>query len=193
MNGHVTEWLAAYYDGELHGTRQQQVEEHLESCPACQAELEELHKLSILLQEAPLPESQLSAQRFQAQVMLRLPPAVQRPGWQRAVKAGWQLAPLSAVAIWAAGQAAWLLTSLVSISNLPLGGLGILSGELSLASAGFVGSEAEAVIELGLLNLAFSALVAVFLCGWLASWWVVRHRSHNKSDLLAASFHTPES
>ena len=94
MNAHVTEWLGTYYDGELHGARLQQVEEHLSGCPACQAELEGLHKLSILLQEAPAPESRLAAQRFQSQVMLRLPAAVRQPGRQRALKAGWQLAPL---------------------------------------------------------------------------------------------------
>jgi anti-sigma factor RsiW len=194
MNGHVTQWLAAYYDGELHSSRQQQVEEHLGSCPVCQAELEALHKLSNLLQEAPSPESRLSAPRFQAQVMLRLPPAVQRPGWQRALKAGWQLAPLGAVLVWAFGQAIWLVTSLISVLNLPLGlsRASLLSGGLSLASASPGWGGAETIIELGLLNLAFSALVAIFLCGWLASWWVVRRRSQNGIDLLAVKTHTPE-
>ncbi len=185
MNGHVTEWLPAYYDGELHGPRRQQVEEHLSNCPACQAELEALHKLSILLQETPAPESQVSARRFQAQVMLRLPPAVQRPSWQRALKAGWQLAPLGAVLVWAFGQAAWLAASLVSVLNLPLGlsRAGALSGGLSLASTTPGLGGVETIIELGLLNLAFSAAVAIFLCGWLASWWVVRRRSQNGIDL----------
>ncbi len=187
MNGHMTEWLAAYYDGELHGSRLQQVEEHLSSCPACQAELEALDKLSILLQEAPVPEGWLSAQRFQAQVMRRLPPANPQPGWQRALKAGWQLAPLSAVLTWAFGQAVWLVTGLVLDLNFPLGvnRTGLLSGGLSLASASPGWGGAETIIELGLLNLAFSGLVAVFLCGWLASWWVIYKGSQNGIDLLA--------
>jgi anti-sigma factor RsiW len=188
MMGHMTIWLSAYYDGELHGTRQQQVEEHLSNCPACQAELEELHRLSKLLQEAPSPEYKLSPRRFQAQVMQRLPPTIQRPGWQRALKVGWQFAPLSAVLLWAFGQAVWLVTSLVSTLSLPLdvSRAGALSVWLNLASAGPGWGGAEATIELGLLNLAFTALVALFLCGWLASWWVVvRQRSQNKMDLLA--------
>jgi anti-sigma factor RsiW len=195
MNGHVTQWLAAYYDGELHGLRQQRVQEHLSDCPACQAELEKLHKLSVLLQEAPSPVSRLSAQRFQAQVMLRLPPKVHRPGWQRGLKAGWQLAPLSAILVWAIGQAAWLVASLVLVLGLPLGlsGAGMLIGVLNLASASPAWGGAETIIELSLLNLAFSSLVAIFLCGWLASWWVVRRSSQNGIDLLANSNHTPES
>jgi anti-sigma factor RsiW len=187
MNGHVTEWLSAYYDGELHGSRLQQVEEHLSSCPACQAELETLGKLSILLQEAPSPESRVSAQRFQEQVMRRLPPANTQPWWQRALRAGWQLAPLSAVLAWAFGQAVWLVTSLVSVLNFPPGSsrAGLLSGGLSLASAGPGLGSAETIIELGLLNLVFSGLVAIFLCGWLASWWVIHRGAQNGIDLRA--------
>jgi anti-sigma factor RsiW len=187
MNGHVTEWLAACYDGELPGSRQQQVEEHLVSCQECQMELEALRKLSILLQEAPSPEIGLSAQRFQAQVMLRLPPSIQRPGWQRTLKAGWQLAPFGAVLAWVFGQAAWLVASLASLLNLPLSlsRAGMLGGELNPASASPGWGGVETIIELGLLNLAFSALVTIFLCGWLASWWVTRRRLQKEKDFLA--------
>lgn len=187
MNGHVSEWLAAYYDGELRGSRQQQVEEHLGTCPQCRAELEALRKLSFLLQEAPAAESELTAQRFRAQVMLRLPPTIQRPGWQRTLKVGWQLAPFGAVLTWVFGQAAWLVASLASLLELPLNleRAGMLSRGLNLASASPGLGSIETIIELGLLNLAFSALVAIFLCGWLTSWWLVRRRLQNGKDLLA--------
>jgi anti-sigma factor RsiW len=187
MNAHVTEWLAAYYDGELPEIRRQQVEEHTSGCPACRAELEELHKLSTLLLEVPAPEYLLSAQRFQAQVKLRLPPAVPRPGWQTALKAGWQFAPLGAVFIWVFAQAFLLIAGLASVLNLPvgLGRAGELSGFLNLASSSLSFGGAEAVIGLGLLNLAFTALVAVFLCGWIASWWVLRRNSQKDTNMLA--------
>jgi anti-sigma factor RsiW len=188
MNGHVSEWLAAYYDGELHGPRQQHVEEHLGSCPVCQAELESLRKLSMLLQEAPTAEGQLAAQRFRAQVMLRLPPTILQPGWQQTLKVGWQLAPFGAVLAWVFGQAAWLVASMVPVLKLPLSlsRAGMLGSGLNLASANPGWTRVESIIQLGLLNLAFSALVALFLCGWLASWWVVRRRSQDGKDLLAS-------
>jgi predicted anti-sigma-YlaC factor YlaD len=187
MNGHATEWLAAYHDGELHGARQRQVEKHLGSCPVCQAELEALRKLSSLLQEIPSAEGQLSAQRFQTRVMQRLPMAHPQPGWQRAMKAGWRLAPFGAVMVWAFGQAVWLVTSLAAVLNSPLGlsRLSMLSGGLSLAGPSSGWSGAATIIELGLLNLAFSASVAIFLCGWLASWWMLHRGSQNEIDPLA--------
>ena len=187
MNAHVTEWLAAYYDGELHGIRWQQVEDHLTGCPACRAELEELHKLSTLLLEVPSPERLLSAQRFQAQVKLRLPPAIPQPGWQTALKAVWQFAPLGAVFVWVFAQAVLLVAGLASALNLTVGlvSAGELSGWLNLASSSLSFGGAEAAIELVLLNLAFTALVAIFLCGWIASWWVVRRHSQKETNLLA--------
>lgn len=193
MNGHMSEWLSAYYDGELHGYRLQQVEEHLSICPDCQAELEALGKLSILLREVPSPESWVSPQRFQAQVMRRLPPANTQPGWQRGLKAGWQLAPLGAVLTWAFGQAIWLVTSLVSFLSLPLGlsRAGLLSGGLSLTSPSPGWGGAETIIELGLLNLVFSGLVAIFLCGWLASWWVIHRASQTRDDHPAGLIYRP--
>ena len=55
MSNHITEWLSAYFDGELKGRQLQQVEEHLAECEACQAELESLHGLSVMLHEVPAP------------------------------------------------------------------------------------------------------------------------------------------
>lgn len=187
MNGHATEWLAAYHDGELQGDRKRQVEAHLSDCATCQAELEALRMLSNLLQEIPLPKREQSAQRFQAQVMRALAPANRQPGWQRVLKIGWQLAPVGAILIWAFGQAIWIVTSLVVVLNSPLGlsRLSLLGGGLSLAGPSFGWGEAATVIESGLLNLAFSALVAIFLCGWLASWWVL-HRDSQDGFILPA-------
>ena len=49
MSNHVTEWLNAYFDGELTGNRLHQVEDHLAECEACQAELESLQGFSELV------------------------------------------------------------------------------------------------------------------------------------------------
>jgi anti-sigma factor RsiW len=178
MSGHVSEWLAAYYDGELHGPRRGQIEEHLETCPACQAELEELHELSALLQEAPAAEPRLSPRQFRSQVILRLPPASHRPGWQRTLKTGWGLAPLGAVAVWVFGQAVWLIASLGSILSLPLGSsrAAALGGWLNPIGSVPLWRGVERALMLGLFNLVFTAMVTLFLLGWLASWWLVARR-----------------
>lgn len=186
MNAHVTEWLSAYYDGELPEDRRVQVEQHMGQCPTCRAQLDELRKLSQLLQEAPVPDRVISDQRFQAQVKLRLPPAIILPGWQRALRSGWRLAPLGAVFLWAFAQAVLFLTTLTLVLNLlpGLGRTGVLDGLANLP--GFMSfSGAESAVGLGLLNLAFTALVAVFLCGWIASWWVLRRTGQKDTPLLA--------
>ena len=187
MNGHVTEWLPSYYDGELHGPRKYQVEEHLKRCPTCRTELESLQRISILLQEAPLPERTLAPGHFQSQVMLRLPPAVYRPGWQQALKTGWQLAPAGAILVWVFWQGIWLVGSFAWILSLPLNlsGAGVMSGWFGLGGANTAWRGVETFLELGLLNLVITALVALFLCGWLATWWfATRGVSPNRNGLL---------
>jgi predicted anti-sigma-YlaC factor YlaD len=72
MDKHMTQWLAAYHDGELHGRRLAQVEAHLTECPECLAELEQLSSLSALLAEAPEAATLTTPDRFAAQVGLRL-------------------------------------------------------------------------------------------------------------------------
>src|SRR5574341_536503 len=100
MSNHVTEWLNAYFDGELHGNRLQQVEEHLAGCVACQMELDSLHNVSQLLQEVPTPEFP-SSERFAAQVNLLLPkrPAAATGG--KLFEFGWWMIPVGLLAVWA--------------------------------------------------------------------------------------------
>lgn len=83
MIEHVTDLLGAYLDGELHGLRLRQVEEHLTRCAACRQELEQLRGLSALLQESLPVESFTPAERFAANLALRLP---RRPEVQPARK-----------------------------------------------------------------------------------------------------------
>lgn len=64
--------LSAYLDGELARRDQIDVEGHLENCPECRQELEELRKLSQELHAAPLPEF-IPALDFKAQLILQLP------------------------------------------------------------------------------------------------------------------------
>jgi hypothetical protein len=72
----------------------------------CQAELEELRKLSALLQESPAPETLTQPERFVAQVALRLPRRPTQPAWKRTLEAGWRLAPVGLLGVWAFVEAA---------------------------------------------------------------------------------------
>jgi anti-sigma factor RsiW len=73
MEKHISQWLAAYHDGELRGRRLAQVEAHLADCPECLEELEMLNALSSLLDQASDAPLLTSPDRFVAQVGLRLP------------------------------------------------------------------------------------------------------------------------
>ncbi len=64
--------LGAYLDGELSRRDQIEIEVHLETCPACREELEELRRLSLLMRTAPRPDF-TPALDFKAQLMLQLP------------------------------------------------------------------------------------------------------------------------
>jgi len=47
--------LQDYLDGRLHGARERRVQEHLEGCPLCRRELEDLSCLVAAMQELPTP------------------------------------------------------------------------------------------------------------------------------------------
>ncbi len=200
MNGHVGKWLEAYYDGELHGRQKAQVEKHLSECSLCQQELEKLRKLSTLLAEAPSPVAQLSAARFQSQVKLRLPKQPVLTAWERAIRYGWQAAPFGAIATWAFGQVVLVTTALILFTGLPgislpevqisssslyLPGISALFGDFDLIE-GLLGSWGAGTLLLGSLEVLITAALAVFLWGWIASWWAYRRHEKNVRRYLVA-------
>jgi anti-sigma factor RsiW len=115
MNKHVTDWLGAYHDGELHGRQLQWVEAHLARCEVCRAELEKLQALTALLQEAPKAETLTQAERFVAQVGLRLPRHPARPAWHRALELGWRIVPLGLFGAWAFVRAVFIVADVLQI------------------------------------------------------------------------------
>jgi predicted anti-sigma-YlaC factor YlaD len=72
MPDQISSRLGAYLDGELNMRSQIEVQAHLETCSACQAELEELRRLLSLLRVTPQPNF-VPASEFKAQFMLQLP------------------------------------------------------------------------------------------------------------------------
>ncbi len=162
MTSHVLDWLTAYHDGELTPNRQRQVEEHLQDCPTCRAELEAIEGLSSLLQENPAPLL-TPPQRFAAQVALRLPRsspphprrnADQLPRWVLS-------APLALIVVWAFFQSALWFASFVLSANWILG----FTDWIAPASL------LETIGSLQLLNAILLAGIVILWATWLAFWW----------------------
>jgi len=116
MSDHVTDWLNAYFDGELKGRRLHQVEEHLAECEACQSELESLQGLSASLHEVPAPEF-TSHERFVAEVNLRLPQRQVNAIRNNIFETGWWMIPIGIVAAWVFVSAAILLSNVVGVAD----------------------------------------------------------------------------
>ncbi|NLG99273.1 MAG: hypothetical protein GX491_18105 [Chloroflexi bacterium] len=137
MSEHVSDWIGAYYDGELPPGKAAEVEAHLEGCAACRRELEELRALSTLLQIDLAGASLESEGRVDAaagRIMLRLEPvqpqqprlpAHPRPerglSWPGALRLLWQMAPLGLFAVWAFSQAVVVVSGglLVALNQFP--------------------------------------------------------------------------
>jgi predicted anti-sigma-YlaC factor YlaD len=108
--------LGAYLDGELDPRGQIEVQAHLETCPACRAELEELRQLSTLLRAAPLPEF-TPALDFKAQLMLQLPRRADAPQAHANRQVLAWLAPALVLAGWIFVQVVLGLGTLVSVAH----------------------------------------------------------------------------
>jgi anti-sigma factor RsiW len=173
MNPHVTEWLAAYHDGELPPNRQHQVEKHLEECPTCRAELDSLNELSSFLKADPVPPH-TPAQRFAAQVGLRLPRAARASLSPTLPNAGgpprWALAvPLALIMVWAFLQAALFVTAFILTAGNVLGPQAALFSSW-ITSVGLF----ETGLYLLLFNTVLLVGIAILWSAWMALWlaWV---------------------
>lgn len=193
MNRHFEDWIGAYHDGELRPDQRQQIENHLSGCLDCQATLRELRLLSALLQEAPVPASGVSPERFSTQVFHRIGKSKTRPTWQPmwrvTIKTAWQVAPLFLIALGYFSQAILNLGSLGILLGLAQAGApgllpsfqleGVLSGMFVFKSLGaFLASvPILPVAGLGLLWISLSVDLAVLfgglLWGWVAGWWAL--------------------
>lgn len=199
MSRHVTNWLGGYLDGELSQLRLWRVESHLSQCAACQAELDELRRLSALLLESPPAEDITAPERFVAQVGLRLPRRPEQPASQRALEVGWRLVPAGLLGAWAFVQTVFIVAGVVQVAGwMGLGGdfaarwLPASQGALWLSELFSISAAASlsevAVIMLRLLSnggplgwtvtsfLLLLVVIGLLYWSWLASWWVRRQR-----------------
>ncbi len=185
---HISEeWLAAYYDHELQGSRLNQVETHLAQCEVCRSQLDELNELSNILQWVPEPEYKTSPERFASQVLLRLPRSKTRPVPGHLGKLAWQTIPLGILVGWAFVQAVFLISplALALLGGLPEGsylalGLPALTGSdlwSALNNLSGVWDLLEPFLDFIGIYIILTVMLAGLLWGWLASWWVIKKAS----------------
>ena len=200
MSNHVTEWLNAYLDGELPGSRLHHVEAHLVECKACQAELESLERISGLLREVPEPEF-APLERFAAQVNLRLPHRQARISRKQVTEFGWWAIPVGLLASWIFISTAFVLGDVLSAASnfgllrdvsdwlgagsstsvylsTTIGQMGLLSGNsLNWAEA------TETFTRMSLPQVIVQVSIALLYLSWLAIWWT-RHTRQGPGQLL---------
>src|SRR6266498_497632 len=191
MLDHVSEWLNAYHDGELHGNRLQHVEEHLAECELCQAELESMEGLSNLLHKVPAPEF-IPIERFATQVNLRLPHEQRRVARKQIVEVGWWMIPVGLVGAWIFVTASAILGDVLSTASQ----FGLLSGlsswistgplndvyvSASLGQAGVLSGTSlnwaettETLTRISLPQIILQISIALLYLSWLAIWWAGR-------------------
>ena len=200
MSNHVTEWLNAYYDGELKGKRLQQVEEHLIECEACQAELESLQGLSAMLKEVPAPEVP-SPERFATQVNLLLPQKRTSTPDSRLFEVGWWMIPVGLLAVWVFISTAVLLGDAVSVAK----NFGILDSTIAsfITAPSDTADVTSTLGQFGMLQgnslqwaettenltrdlfpqIVLQVAVALLYLTWFAVWWA-RHTRQISEPLL---------
>jgi predicted anti-sigma-YlaC factor YlaD len=196
MSSHVTEWLNAYLDGELHDSRLQQVEAHLAECDTCLAELEALEKLSDLLQEAP-PVEFSPPERFASQVSLRLPRQKAAPR-KKILEIGWWMIPVGLLAIWIFISGIFLVYDVLFIANrvglltdvsswMRFGTPGSASWSSVLAQIGILSGNSldlvastEIFTRTSLLQITLQVSVALLYLSWIAIWLTRHMRQRNQ-------------
>jgi hypothetical protein len=200
MSNHVTEWLNAYLDGELHGSRLQHVEAHLAECQACQAELQSLQNISRLLHEVPAPEF-ISSERFADQVSLRLPRPQVTVSKNKVLEIGWWMIPVGLLAAWVFIGTSFFVSDVVSAA----GHLGLLSGisnwlasgssnevylSTTIGQMGLLSGNGlnwaettETFTRMSLPEISLKISIALLYLSWIAIWWA-RHTRQGHSQLL---------
>lgn len=201
MHEHVTEWLGAYLDGELHKGRQNEIEEHLAKCALCRSELDALSRLSAELHAFTPLHPSISSERFTAQVVLQLPRQVDRTLPKAFHSVVWWSIPGFLLLAWAFLQTAGLIAIIVTMSvNAGLFGdvslwlfppehhwnllstlLGFLGGGLSENERAFLllAHDAEMIIEHILGPFILQVVLGLMFWGWLAGWWAQHRQKTN--------------
>jgi anti-sigma factor RsiW len=167
MNPHVSDWLAAYHDGELTPNRQLQVENHLQECEACRSEFEALKGLSSFLKTEVVPP-QTPPQLFAAQVQLRLPRALpSRTDQNKDHPPRWALGiPLALMIVWAFLEAAIKVTSFILTADTVFGSVAFFNNWMT--ADGLLKTSANLLVFNTILLIGTAALWSAWMALWLA-------------------------
>ena len=190
MSDHIPELLGAYIDGELRGGQLRKVETHLSECQTCLEEYYALQALSETLHAAPLPDFP-AADRFTAEVALRLPRVPVKPLRTKALEVGWWLVPVGLIVAWIFVSTTILISNLVTAA----GDFGLLDSASAWLVAGSSGANYSALAgQFGLLegsslewfevsesfsrtfitSIFWQVAIAMLYLSWFAIWWA-RH------------------
>ena len=202
---HVTDFLEPYLDGELRNSQVTKIENHLETCALCRAELAELEQLSLILHSAvPLP-SLKSEDQFVTEVGLLLERRPEPSAMKRALITGWKTIPVGLAGTWVVAQTALIVTTVVYGLSLLAPGIGglqqvlaaseqpVLSNSLSFITKPLLIQIIEVITNLLQIDIPFSLNISIFnfipyiICTlyvcWLASWWISRDRKSVKQSV----------
>ncbi len=108
--------LGAYLDGELNSREAAAVEAHLKVCVECRAELEELRRLSSILEGSPDPEF-MPVQEFKSRLMLQLPRREDLPPTETNIPFLLWLAPFMVIIVLVFIQVTIGLTSFITTAS----------------------------------------------------------------------------
>ena len=201
MSKHVSEWLNAYHDGELHGSHLHQLEVHLAECELCRAELDSLKHLSGFLREVETPEF-TPPERFATQVILRLPHEQNPASRKKILEIGWWMIPVGLLAAWIFIGTSFFLSDILSVASSfgllrgisdwlgsgssngvylsrTIGEMGLLSGNgLNWAET------AETLTRIFLPQISLQISVVLLYLSWIAVWWARQTRYQQQAQLI---------
>lgn len=200
MNTHPTDWLDAFYDGELDPQRHQQVQLHVDNCPICREQIASRAALSDMLQSVPGHNWVPDNKTILEQVMQEIQPGQSSVFARRNRLSAWWLTPALLVAGWAFLQALFFIAGLfLQISPVQLSTLepsytpSILENFFSMAFLPRIytwllpaidllpGSNA---LQLFFLEFILSCICTILLSSWLAGWFAYhRHVQFSAVDV----------
>ncbi len=202
MHEDMRKLLNAYLDGELHGTRLEDMKLHLGSCEACRNELKDLRLVSDLLQAAPVPEF-IPAERFASNLAMRLPRRTFHDLPPEPGSLAWWLVPGALLGAWFFVQTVFTLTGLVTAADITgmLGQAATWLGGAHQQTVWFAAVVAMFGRPAGGLQSTFSllnqldifgtnlldgflwqALIVLLYWSWLSVWWLRRRPRTIKMD-----------